>query len=93
MLTHLFDIIEARKRDMPEGSYTAKLLSSGEDEILRKVQEESQELIRAAKSEGDRRVVEELADLFYHTLVLLAARGLSLAKVEAELRRRSEQRE
>jgi phosphoribosyl-ATP pyrophosphohydrolase len=93
MLTQLFDIIEARKRDLPEGSYTAHLLSSGEDEILRKVQEESEELIRAAKSEGDQRVVEELADLYYHTLVLLAARGLSLAEVETELRSRHEQRE
>jgi len=91
MLTQLFDIIEARKRDRPEGSYTAHLLGSGEDEILRKVHEEAQELILAAKSEGDQRVVEELADLYYHTLVLLAARDLSLAEVEAELRRRHEQ--
>ncbi|GMR10812.1 MAG: hypothetical protein BMS9Abin28_1636 [Anaerolineae bacterium] len=93
MLTRLFDIIEARKRDRPEGSYTAQLLASGEDEILRKVHEEAQELILAAKSEGDQRVVEELSDLYYHTLVLLAARDLSLAEVEAELRRRHEQRE
>jgi len=93
MLTELFDIIEARKREMPEGSYTAHLLSSGEDEILLKVQEESGELIRAAKSEGDQRVVEELADLYYHTLVLLAARGLNLAQVEAELQSRHDKRE
>lgn len=93
MLSQLFDIIEARNRDRPKGSYTAQLLASGEDQILRKVHEEAQELILAAKSEGDQRVVEELADLYYHTLVLLSARELSLADVEAELRRRHAQRE
>ncbi|MFQ5942647.1 MAG: phosphoribosyl-ATP diphosphatase [Anaerolineales bacterium] len=93
MLSELFKIIEARKRDKPKGSYTAQLLASGEDEVLRKVHEEAQELIQAAESEGDQRVVEEMADLYYHTLVLLAARELSFAELEAELRRRRQQRE
>ena len=90
MLRQLFEIIEARKASMPEGSYTAHLLAAGEGEILRKVREESDELILAAEQQGDQRLVEELADLYYHSLVLLAARGLQLTDLEAELRRRHE---
>ena len=93
MLRQLFEIIEARKAAMPEGSYTAHLLAAGEGEILRKVKEESAELILAAEQQGDKRLLEELADLFYHSLVLLAARGLHLKDLEAELRRRHEQSE
>jgi len=87
-LVDLFAIIEKRKADMPEGSYTARLLMKGEDEILKKVGEETMEVILAAKGQGDQRLVEEIADLFYHTLVLLAARGLSLKDVEMELEQR-----
>ena len=93
MLRQLFEIIEARKASMPEGSYTAHLLAAGESEILRKVSEESAELIHAAEQEGDQRLLEELADLFYHSLVLLAARDLLLEDLEAELRRRNQQSE
>ena len=88
MLNRLFETIEARKAAMPEGSYTAHLLAAGEEEILEKLREESEELIHAAEEQSDTRVVEELADLFYHSLVLLAARGLGLKDVEAELERR-----
>ncbi len=93
MLRQLFEIIEARKASMPEGSYTAHLLAAGESEILRKVSEESAELILAAEQQGDQRLLEELADLFYHSLVLLAARDLHLEDLEAELRRRNQQSE
>jgi phosphoribosyl-ATP pyrophosphohydrolase len=84
-LADLFSIIEARKAELPEGSYTAKLFSDGEDEILKKVGEETMEVILAAKGQGDQRLIEEIADLFYHTLVLLAAKGLNLGDVEGEL--------
>jgi phosphoribosyl-ATP pyrophosphohydrolase len=84
----LFSIIENRKVDMPEGSYTARLLTKGEDEILKKVGEETMEVILAAKGQGDQRLVEEIADLLYHTFVLLSARGLSIADVESELESR-----
>lgn len=93
MLSQLFETIEARKANMPESSYTAQLLAAGEEEILRKVREESAELVLAASEQGDQRLVEELADLFYHSLVLLAARGLNLEDLEAELRRRHRQSE
>ncbi len=70
------------------GSYTQQLLQAGEDEIVKKVGEEAIEVVLAVKGQGDERVISEVADLFYHTLVLLASRNLSLADVEAELARR-----
>jgi phosphoribosyl-ATP pyrophosphohydrolase len=88
MLQELFAIIQSRQERAPKNSYTAQLLRAGEDTILKKVGEEATEVILAAKAQGDQRVIEEVADLYYHTLVLLAARGLTLADVEAELRRR-----
>jgi phosphoribosyl-ATP pyrophosphohydrolase len=91
MLHRLFDIIEERKARPAPGSYTTGLFAAGEDEIVKKVGEEAVEVILAAKGQGDERVITEVADLFYHTLVLLAARGLTLAEVEAELEQRHAQ--
>ncbi len=88
MLHKLFDIIEVRKANPTPDSYTAKLFSAGEDEIVKKVGEEAVEVILAAKSQGDARLIEESADLIYHLLVLLSSRGLTLADVEDELARR-----
>jgi phosphoribosyl-ATP pyrophosphohydrolase len=88
MLNELFEIIEARKRERPQGSYTAELLSGGEDEILKKVGEEAMEVILAAKGQGKQRLVEETADLLYHVFVMLASKNLTLADIEDELRRR-----
>ena len=87
-LSQLFDLIRSRRENAPPGSYTARLFAAGEDEIVKKVGEEAVEVILAVKGQGDERVVAEVADLFYHTLVLLAARSLTLAEVEAELGRR-----
>ena len=88
MLDDLFNTILERKQKMPEGSYTTSLFKMGEDEILKKVGEESVEVILAAKSQGNARLVEEIADLTYHTLVLLAERGLTPADIAAELEKR-----
>ena len=88
MLNELFEIIEDRKANPTEESYTASLFSDGEDRILQKVGEEGIEVILAAKGQGDQRLIEEVSDLFYHTLVMLSAKGLTLADVEAELRKR-----
>ena len=85
VIDDLFAVLEARKENPPEGSYTAKLFAKGENEILKKMAEETVEVIVAAKGEGDDRVVYEMADLIYHALVLLAARGLRWADVENEL--------
>jgi phosphoribosyl-ATP pyrophosphohydrolase len=87
-LPELFALIQARRQNPPPGSYTAQLFAAGEDEMVKKVGEEAVEVILAVKGQGDARVISEVADLFYHTLVLLAARGLTLAEVEAELTKR-----
>ncbi len=88
VLESLFATIESRKENPPPGSYTATLFAKGEPEILRKIGEEAVEVIIAAYSEGDERVLSEMADLLYHSLVLLSARGLHWQDVEAELARR-----
>jgi phosphoribosyl-ATP pyrophosphohydrolase len=88
ILNELFDVILDRQVNRPPGSYTVKLLDAGEDKVLKKVGEEAMEVILAAKGQGNDRLISEVADLFYHLLVLLAARGLSLSDVEAELAQR-----
>jgi phosphoribosyl-ATP pyrophosphohydrolase len=85
ILHELFATILDRQANPRPGSYTVRLLDAGEDEILKKVGEEAMEVILAAKGQGNKRLVSEVADLFYHLLVLLAARGLAVSDVEAEL--------
>lgn len=87
-LERVFAIVEDRKANPKEGSYTNRLLELGEDEIVKKIGEEAIEVILAAKGQGDARIISELADLTYHCLVLLAQRGLSPADVAAELESR-----
>ncbi len=84
----LQSIIQDRRANPRPGSYTATLFAAGEDEIVKKVGEEAVEVILAVKGQGDERIISETADLLYHTLVLLAQRGLTLEQVEAELERR-----
>ena len=84
----LFQTIQDRKKNPKAGSYTNTLFEMGEDEIIKKVGEESVEIILAAKGQGDQRLIEESADLIYHLLVLLAHKGLTLEDVERELERR-----
>jgi phosphoribosyl-ATP pyrophosphohydrolase/phosphoribosyl-AMP cyclohydrolase len=85
----LWRMISERAGTRPEGSYTSELLEAGIGACARKVGEEAVELSVAALDESDARVVEEAADLVYHLYVLLAARGLDVAQVEDELRRRA----
>ena len=92
MLNELFEIIEDRKANPSEKSYTASLFAEGEDSICQKVGEEAVEVIIAAKGQGDQRIIEEVSDLFYHTLILLSAKGLTLADVEDELRKRHQKK-
>lgn len=84
----LFDVIRDRQKNPNEGSYTSRLLAEGLPKIAQKVGEEATETVVAALAQNDQRLIEEVADLAYHTLVLLAARGLSPEDVEAELERR-----
>ena len=86
-LDALWQVIQDRKHHPRPGSYTASLFRKGETEIAKKVGEEAVEVIVAVQ-EGNDRIIYEAADLVYHLMVLLAARGLAWADVEAELRRR-----
>jgi phosphoribosyl-ATP pyrophosphohydrolase len=87
-LVNLERVIVSRRGEPIDRSYTAKLLQAGVNKVGGKVVEEAGELAMAGVAESDERVVAECADLLYHTLALLACRGLTLAAVEAELDRR-----
>ena len=88
VMDKLYATIQSRKTNAPADSYTAKLFAAGENEIVKKVGEEAIEVIVAAKGQSDERVVSEMADLVYHSLVLLASRGIAWQAVETELARR-----
>lgn len=89
VLNGLYGVVESRKRERPEDSYTTYLFDQGLDKILKKVGEESAETIIAAKNEDRHALVKESSDLLYHLIVLFVERGLSLQEVSAELRERS----
>jgi len=84
----LFEVIEDRKKNPSEKSYTTSLFNEGLPKIAQKVGEEGTEVVVAALAQDDQHLIEEVADLTYHTLVLLSARGLTLADVVAELEKR-----
>ena len=81
----LMEQLEGRKADKPEGSYTTYLFEKGLDKILKKVGEESTEVIIAAKAEDKKETIYEIADLAYHVLVLMVEAGISLEDVRKEL--------
>ncbi|MEK6663126.1 MAG: phosphoribosyl-ATP diphosphatase [Pseudomonadota bacterium] len=88
ILNRLAETLEARKNADPQSSYVAKLYAKGLDGILKKIGEESAEAIIAAKGNDKSQVVYEVADLWFHTLVLLAQQGLHPDDVLNELARR-----
>ena len=81
----LYDMLAERKQKMPEGSYTTYLFSKGVDKILKKVGEESTEVIIGAKSGDKAETIYEIADLTYHVMVLMNEMGISLEEVRKEL--------
>lgn len=81
----LMKLIEGRKLDKKEGSYTTYLFEKGLDKILKKVGEESTEVIIAAKSEDKKETIYEIADLAYHVMVLMTEAGISLEDIHREL--------
>ena len=87
-LARLAAVIESRRGGDPDKSYVARLFSKGTDAILKKVGEEATEVVMAAKDADARRIVGEVADLWFHTMVALAAFNLKPADVLAELERR-----
>lgn len=88
IINSLFATITDRKANPRPNSYTTELFSKGIDEISKKVGEEAVEVVVAAHNQTKERLVSELADLAYHTLVLMALKGVTLEDVYAELTRR-----
>ncbi|MBK5963252.1 phosphoribosyl-ATP diphosphatase [Thiocystis minor] len=88
ILERLSVILEERKAADPDSSYVARLYAKGLDAILKKIGEEATETVMAAKDGVPEKIVYEVADLWFHTLVLLAQQGLGPAQVLAELDRR-----
>ncbi len=88
ILRKLTETLEARKKDDPSKSYTASLYRDGLEAILKKVNEEAFELIIAARQGDDKDLIHEVADLWFHTLVLMAHKNLSVDDILNELSRR-----
>ena len=84
-LRGLYEMLLGRKKDKPQGSYTTYLFEKGLDKILKKVGEESTEVIIAAKAEDKKETVYEIADLAYHVMVLMAQAGITVDEVYDEL--------
>lgn len=89
VLERLAEVLEQRRHADPQTSYVASLYASGLDKILEKVGEEAVETIIAAKNGDPQALVHEVADLWFHSVVLLAEQGLTVSAVLAELERRS----
>jgi phosphoribosyl-ATP pyrophosphohydrolase len=87
-LNRLAAVIESRKGQDPEKSYVARLMSKGDDAVLKKVGEEATELVMAGKDGDKDKIIYEAADLWFHSMIALAHFGLSPAQVMAELERR-----
>jgi phosphoribosyl-ATP pyrophosphohydrolase/phosphoribosyl-AMP cyclohydrolase len=87
-LLKLSELVNQRKKDLPENSYTTKLLKEGSDRIIQKVGEEAIEVIIAAKNKSKQQIIYETADLLYHLIVMLADNQLNLTEIVKELESR-----
>lgn len=85
VLEEVFAVLEERKRELPEDSYTAKLLLGPQDKLLKKIAEESGEVIIAAAERNATQLRYELGDLLYHMLVVMVREGISLDDMAAEM--------
>lgn len=81
----LYELLEGRKKDLPEGSYTTYLFQKGIDKILKKIGEESTEVIIAGKANDKAETVYEIADLAYHIMVMMVEMGISVDDIRKEL--------
>lgn len=88
VITDLFAVIKQRQRDLPEDSYTAKLIAGHEDKLLKKIGEEATEVVMAAKDADIEHLRYEIGDLVYHLLVVMARWGLTLEDLAADLNER-----
>ena len=87
-LEKLNEIIKKRKKDMPDGSYTAKLFKDGSDRIIQKVGEEAVEVMIAAKNRNKKEIIYESADLLFHLMIMLQDNDIELSQIVAELESR-----
>lgn len=87
-LEKLYQIILDRKKNLPKDSYVVSLFQKGNDRIVQKVGEEAIEVVIAAKNRSKERLVAEVADLWFHSLILLAEKGIKFSEVLSELGRR-----
>ena len=85
VLEELFVLLEERKRELPEGSYTTRLLSGPQDKLLKKIGEEASEVIIAARDHDAGQTRYEIADLVYHLLVVMVREGIPLGALAGEL--------
>ena len=85
VLEELFALLERRRSELPEGSYTTQLLTGHEDKLLKKIGEEATEVVMAAKDHDHDQLRYEAADLIYHLLVVFVREGLALEDLAAEL--------
>ena len=81
ILLELFTLIQSRKKEMPQKSYTTSLFKKGTDKICQKIYEEAAEVVRAAQKETPKRLVEESVDLLYHLFVLLVNKGVKFEQI------------
>lgn len=88
VLTQLADALEQRKQESPDSSYVASLYAKGLDTILKKIGEEATETVIAAKNDDKEQIIYEMADLWFHSMVLLADQGLHPDDILQELQRR-----
>lgn len=91
-LEELYKVILERKKNLPKDSYVASFFRQGKDRIIQKVGEEATEVIIAAKNRSRERVILEIADLWFHTLVLLADREITISEILVELEKRKSSR-
>jgi phosphoribosyl-ATP pyrophosphohydrolase len=88
-LNKLYNIIQNRKENPTERSYIASLFRQGSDRIAQKIGEEATEVVIAAKNKSKQRIVSEVADLWFHTLILLSDKNITVEDIETELARRN----
>lgn len=85
ILAEVFAVLESRKAEMPEDSYTAKLLLGPQDKLLKKIAEEAGEVIIAARDRDPKQLCYEIGDLVYHLMVVMVREGLTLDDLAAEM--------
>ena len=88
MFEQVYDIILERKHSSPDNSYVASLMEKGTDSILKKISEESTEVMLAAKNENRKEQIHEITDLWFHMLVLMGHQGITLNEISQELEHR-----